>query len=143
MANWAPNTTVAVTENIDNPWLQLPVKLTKIEGMKVFYICDVINALTHYLKFLINKKIEVYKVTATDFNTVQIDKRPSSPHGGDIQDVPLEPSYYMPISRYIMVKYMDMPQTAEYTITTTHRHKDYKIQILITKASCPHKGARA
>ena len=79
MATWAPNTTVSVTENIDNPWFQLPVKLTDIEGMKVFYISDVTNVLTHYSKFLMGQKVEVYNVTAIGFHAVQIDKRPNSP----------------------------------------------------------------
>ena len=136
--NWAPNTPVATAENVDNAWIQLPVKMSEVAGMRVFYIYDLINALTHYLNFLTNQKIEVYKVTATGYNTVQIDKRPNSPHGGEIQDVPLAPTYYLPNSNYIGVKYSDIPQTAEYTITTMHRHRDYKIRLryLIARTRC-------
>ena len=81
----------------------------------------------------------MYKVTATNFNFVQIDKRPGSPYAGDIADTPLSWSSYLPISSYVIVRHMDIPATVEYTTTTMHRHRDHKIQIPIAQPNCPHK----
>ena len=62
-----------------------------------------------------------------------------SPHAGQPTDVPLDPQFMLPISSYIMVEYADLPQTAEHTNTTLHRHRDYKVQIPIRPPSTTHK----
>ena len=95
-SNWAPGGAVSNAEHDDNACVQLPVEISEWNGIECFCVQDVCDSLTHYLKFLIHQKLDLYKITATGYIAVQIDKRQRSPRGGEIDGMPLAPNYCLP-----------------------------------------------
>ena len=83
-------------------------------------------------------------MSATGFSSVQIDKREQSPHAGQLEDVPLRDTHYLPISNYNMPRYSEIPQTLKYKGTSLiqipnsrdpgMRHKVYDLKKTIVAA---------